>query len=128
MSLENLQFLRGKIEDLCKLGMFRPDPNPDVGSAVFVVPKAPGKYRMVVDLRELNKYTLKTTLHLPNLDNQLQIIQRASHFSTYDVLSGFDHLSVEADSSRYFSIVTPFGRYRMSVINRGGATVLRFKS
>jgi len=114
MSFEKLEFLRIKIDDLVRIGMLEPNFNPLFGSPCFVVPKkGPKRFRMVVDLRLLNKYTQATPLDLPNLENQLQHLQNASYSSSFDVISGFDFLPVEDTSQEIFTIVTPFGAYKM---------------
>ena len=68
---------------------------------------------MVVDLRLLNKYTVKTSLDLPHLENQLMHLQDAKFFASFDVISGFDFLRVHPDSQHIFTITTPFGAYEM---------------
>ena len=114
MSFEKLEFLRGKLEDLIKIGMIEQEPNPRFGSPVFVVPKkGPKRFRMVVDLRLLNKYSELTPLDLPNLENQLLHLQKSKHYASFDVISGFDFLRVEKSSQEIFVITTPFGAFRM---------------
>ena len=99
--------------------MLIPEPNPQYGSAIFVVPKGSGKFRMVVDLRGINQYTLKTTLDLTCLETQMSAIQSATCFAGFDVLSGFDFLEVEPDRRKYFTVVTPFGAYQMAGAPQG---------
>ena len=114
MSFQKLQWLKGKIADLVKIKMLAPEPNPLFGSPVFLVPKrGPKKYRMVVDLRLLNKYTRKTSLTLPHLENQLCHVKNSKYFASLDVLSGFDFLPVEESSQTKLTVSTPFGAYRM---------------
>jgi len=113
MSFEKLEFLKGKIEDLVRIGMLRPSPNPQYGSPVFVVPKKGNRWRMVVDLRLLNKHTQKTPLDLPHLENQLQHLGDSGFYSSFDVVSGFDFLPVERASQHIFTVTTPFGAYEM---------------
>ena len=95
--------------------MLVPEYNPLYGSPVFVVPKkGPKKWRMVVDLRLLNKYSKKAALDLPHLENQLQHIQGAKHFASCDAFSGYDFCPVDKDSQKFFTITTPFGAYKMT--------------
>ena len=58
---EKMEYLQGKIEDLVRMQMLIPEMNPMYGSPCFVVPKksmnGQKRYRMVVDMRLLNKYT-----------------------------------------------------------------------
>ena len=48
--------MRQKIGDLIKMGMLIRDPDPYYASPAFMIPKKNGKWRMVVDLRHVNKY------------------------------------------------------------------------
>ena len=68
---------------------------------------------MVVDLRLLNRWSKKTSLTLPHLENQLAHVRGAKYFCGLDVLSGFDFLPVEKESQHIFTISTPFGAFRM---------------
>ena len=113
MSHEKLTFLKSKIRDLLDIGMLKPAHNPIFGSPVFVVPKKGNKFRMVVDLRLLNKHSIKTSLDLPHLENQLMHLQDAKFFASFDVVSGFDFLPVDKSSQHIFTITTPFGAYEM---------------
>ena len=114
MNRDKMEWLRTKIDDLVAMGMLEVDPNPTFGSPCFVVPKkGPKKYRMVVDMRLLNKYTKPTACDLPHLEQQLMSIGDSKYFCTMDLLHGFDFLPVHPDSTKYFVMTTPFGAYRM---------------
>ena len=114
MGQEQKIFLEKKIEDLIKIGILKRAKNPIYGSPIFVVPKkGPKKWRMVVDMRALNKITVRTALDMPFLDQQLDYIDGAKVFGTFDVLSGFDFLPTATNSQKYFTLVTKDGAYTM---------------
>ena len=114
MNADKTNWLRQKIDDLVKMGMLEVEPNPIYGAPCFVVPKkGPKRYRMVVDLRLLNKYTRPTACELPHLEQQLLSVGTAQYFCTMDLLHGFDFLPVHPDSTKFFVMTTPFGAYRM---------------
>ena len=53
---EQTMFLRKKLKKMEELGIVQTAKNPTYGSPAFVVPKkGPKRWRMVIDLRELNK-------------------------------------------------------------------------
>lgn len=111
---QQLQYLREKLETLEKIGMITPAPHATWSSPVFVVPKSTkGQWRMVVDMRELNKKVVKTALGFPNMEAQLAATKNAKYYGMFDVLSGFDMLRTEADSVKYFGITTVFGTYHL---------------
>ena len=114
MNADKLKWLKQKIDDLVRMGMLEVEPNPTYGAPCFVVPKkGPKRYRMVVDMRLLNKYTKPTACELPHLEQQLLSIGTARFFTTMDLLHGFDFLPVHPNSTKYFVMTTPFGAYRM---------------
>ena len=61
---------------------------------------------MVIDMWELNKWTKKTALQMPNLEEQLSRLGNARYFGSFDVFSGFDYLPTSERSQKYFNIVT----------------------
>ena len=66
--------------------------NPIYASPAFVVPKkGPKKYRMVIEMCELNKWSKKTALLMPNLEEQLSRLGDSKHFGSFDLYSGFDN-------------------------------------
>ena len=111
---EQQEFLINKLRSLQKLGIVEPAKNPTIGSAAFVVrKKGPAKWRMVVDMRTLNRHTVPTACKLPHLEQQLSFIGNSRFFGSYDALSGFDYLRTHPSSYPYFTIVTSFGCYTM---------------
>ena len=107
MGHEQTLFLRQKLADLEKLGLVKVATNPVYASPAFVVKKkGPKKWRMVVDMRELNKWTKPTALLMPILEEQLARLGDAKYFGSFDVFSGFDYLPTSEKSQKYFNLVT----------------------
>jgi len=110
-----IDFLRKKIDVLVKIGMLVECPDPTFSSACFVVPKKIGNdFRMVVDMRPLNRLVKKSGFSMPLMEDQLGHCVSAQYFGTFDVLSGYDMLRVDPDSQKYFGLVTPFGVFNMT--------------
>eukprot|EP00924_Labyrinthula_sp_SR-Ha-C_P014048 augustus_masked-scaffold_56-processed-gene-0.3-mRNA-1 protein AED:1.00 eAED:1.00 QI:0/-1/0/0/-1/1/1/0/411 len=98
------------------------EPNPFFSSPVMMLPKPrkPTEYRMVVDLRKVNKNCLPTGLGLPDLEAQLGWLKgNECWFGSFDGLSGFDYLKMEETSYKYFGMVTPLGTYCMRMAPQG---------
>ena len=107
MGQQQTLFIRQEFADLEKVGLVKPAKTPVYASPAFVVKKkGPKKWRMVIDMRELNKWTKKTALQMPNLEEQLSRLGNARYFVSFDVFSGFDYLSTSERSQKYFNIVT----------------------
>ena len=79
-------------------GHIRPSPSP-YGAPILFVPKKDGRWRMCIDYRALKKQTiLRDCYPLPRIDDLLDRLGRAKHFSTVDLASGYHQIAVkEAD-------------------------------
>eukprot|EP00924_Labyrinthula_sp_SR-Ha-C_P001961 snap_masked-scaffold_30-processed-gene-3.44-mRNA-1 protein AED:0.49 eAED:0.50 QI:0/-1/0/1/-1/1/1/0/1792 len=110
MGPEKEDFLRGRINQMLKANIIKPNRNPTISMQSLVVPKAvPKKYRFVVDFRPLNHYTRKVDSTLPDITNQLAKVKGKKLFGQYDLLSGFDYLPTHKESQRFFTFCTPWG-------------------
>ncbi len=109
---DQMEFLKKRLDSMVERGLLRPTDNPHYGSQAFLVPKkGPEKYRLVVDMRKLNENTKRSSLLMPNLEQQLSFTKGARFFGSFDILSGFDYLPVAEGSRKYFVLVTWFGAY-----------------
>eukprot|EP00924_Labyrinthula_sp_SR-Ha-C_P013860 snap_masked-scaffold_5-processed-gene-15.36-mRNA-1 protein AED:1.00 eAED:1.00 QI:0/0/0/0/1/1/2/0/1386 len=114
MSSEKKEALREKLQLLEKNGIIERDPCSVWSSAAFMVPKASGGFRMVVNLRRLNERVEVETAILPAVEQQISWLPSdAKFFALFDCLSGFDLLKVDAESTKYFGISTIFGPFRL---------------
>ena len=109
-----MEFLKRRLLSMLTRNLLRKTFNPLYGCQAFVVPK-PGKekYRMVLDMRLLNKHTRRTSLLMPNLEQQVSFPKGSSIFGTFDILSGFYYLPVQEESRKYFTLVTHFGAFEL---------------
>eukprot|EP00924_Labyrinthula_sp_SR-Ha-C_P009798 augustus_masked-scaffold_117-processed-gene-0.12-mRNA-1 protein AED:1.00 eAED:1.00 QI:0/0/0/0/1/1/4/0/734 len=110
--------------------------NPKFGSPVFVVPKKIKKpaefaewnrgkkkawkaenllhrYRMVVNMKKLNDYTIRSPLDLPNLERQMRHLRGTRYYILFDILSGLDFLPTQETSQEIFTLVTRNRAYTM---------------
>ena len=109
---KQMEFLRERLNAMLAKGLIRPTYNPHYGSQAFLVHKdGPDKYRMVIDMRKLNQHTRRTSLMMPNLEQQISYPKGASFYGSFDILSGFDYLPVAEESRKYFVLVTCFGAF-----------------
>ena len=111
---EQREFLEKKLHDLMLIGIIKEAANAYYGSPIFIVPKkGPKKWRMVVDMRNLNKISVKTAMQMPLLEDQLKDVSGAKIFGSFDVLSGFDFLPTHENSQKYFTLVSSDAAYTM---------------
>ena len=57
-------------------------------SAIVVVPKKDGTFRMCIDYRRLNQQTVKDTYNLPRIDEIFVALHDKKHFISMDLLMG----------------------------------------
>ena len=110
--------LQAQIDDLLAQGHIRPSSSP-YGAPVLFVPKKDGRWRMCVDYRALNRQTVKDRYPLPRIDDLLDRLGKARHFTTLDLATGYHQIAVkEADipktafrtqRGQFEFVVMPFG-------------------
>lgn len=74
--------------------------------------KKPGKLRICIDPRDLNKAIKRSHYIMPTLEDILPNLANAKVFSVLDAKEGFWHIKLEESSSFLTTFWTPFGRYR----------------
>ncbi|XP_033305884.1 uncharacterized protein K02A2.6-like [Bombus bifarius] len=83
----------------------------EYASPIVVVRKKDGSIRVCVDFRELNELIECPHFPLPLIEDVLDTLQGAQLFTTIDLKNGFFHVSLDKDSQKYTSFVTPTGQY-----------------
>ena len=86
--------LQAQIDDLLAQGHIRPSTSP-YGAPVLFVPKKDGRWRMCVDYRALNRQTIRDRYPLPRIDDLLDRLGKARHFTTLDLASGYHQIAVK---------------------------------
>ena len=102
--------MSNEINDLLQKGIIIPS-NSSVASRCFLIPRKQGNPRLVIDYRELNKYTLPDNYPFPIMDNIFMRIKDARIFSTLDLNSGYYQIEMDPASRSLSSFVTADGQY-----------------
>ena len=89
------------------------DPSEWLHPMVVVRKKETNKVRLTVDLRELNKATVRP-VHLAPAPGKVmaEVNPRAGYFTVLDGYKGFHQVDLDAASRRLTTFVTPLGRLR----------------
>ena len=80
-------------------------------AGMVVVPKPNGKVRICVDLTKLNDSVRRERHILPSVEQTLAQIEGAKHFSKLDANSGYWQITLNPDSAKLTTFITPFGRF-----------------
>ena len=103
--------VKEKIEELEKKGIIQKVTEPTEWISSMVIVTKPGKIRICLDPRDLNKAILRPKYQMPTLE-VLPSLTNAKVFSTMDAKDGFYQIGLDEASSKKTTFWTPFGRYR----------------
>ena len=81
-------------------GAIHPSQSPWCNTVVLVC-KKDGPLQFCIDFRKLNKWTKKDAYPLPCMQEQMESIVRARHFSCIDLKSGFWQVKMAEESHQY---------------------------
>lgn len=113
---KQVEFLRGHVNRLEKLGFIERNPYAHHACPSQLVLKPNGKYRHVVDLREINKVTKPIHIDGQDLRHSLLRINGSRFFATFDLTDGFWQLPLSGD---VFNFWTNEGIYRSNRVLQG---------
>ena len=110
--------LQAQIDDLLSQGHIRPSQSP-YGAPILFLPKKDGRWRMCVDYRALNKQTIRDRYPLPRIDDFLDRLGKAKHFTTLDLASSYHQIAAKEQDTpktafrmqrgQFEFLVMPFG-------------------
>lgn len=103
--------LKAEIERMCAYGVLRKVNRSEWGFPAFTIPKKDGTLRSIADLRELNKRIKRQPFPIPKIQDMLQKLEGFRYASSLDLNMGYYHIILSPNSSRYCTIVLPWGKY-----------------
>ncbi len=112
------RFLQGEIERLTLAGVLRPVEYSRWVSRAFLVPKPVGSgWRLIVDLREINKACHTRKMKMETLRSLRLIAKRGDHWVSFDLKDGFYSLAIATQDIECFTVnldgkLLQFSRYR----------------
>jgi hypothetical protein len=118
LSESELGELRTQLQDLLARGFIRPSVSP-YGAPILFVKKKDGTMRMCVDYRMLNKITIKNRYPLPRIDELLDRLHGAKHFTKLDLQSGYHQVLVKEEDVHKTAFSTRYGHYEYTVMPFG---------
>jgi hypothetical protein len=116
-----MQFLREHIQQLLKDGVIEPSRS-NYSSPMFLVPKAGGTYRAVVDFRALNKRISIESVPLPDIHSAFHWFAGAKYFTTLDLNQAYHQIPLSEASKPLTAFCTDWNLYQFSKVPFGLAT------
>lgn len=110
LAVEEKTIVEEQIKAWLEEGIIKPSCS-EFASPIVLVKKKCGATRICCDYRKINKKIIRDRFPLPLIEDVLDTLQNAKYYSTIDLRNGFFHVSVEEESTKYTSFVTPNGQY-----------------
>ena len=88
LSPEKLAHANEQLQNLLDMGVVVPSKSP-WSSALVIVKKKGGQWRMCVDFRRLNDMTIKDAFPLPRIDDSIAKLGSAKYYSSVNVSNAF---------------------------------------
>lgn len=107
-----------KINAMLDMGVIQPSESP-WASPIVLVRKKDGGLRFCVDYRRLNDLTTKDAFPLPRIDDTIELLKGARHFSTLDLASGYWQVEMDEASRAQTAFTTHAGLFEFNVLPFG---------
>lgn len=103
--------IKKEVDKMITMGVIEPSYSP-WASPVVLVNKKDGTTRFCVDYRKVNSITTKDNYPLPRIQDLVESLSKAKHFSTIDLQSGFWQIDVKEEDREKTAFVTKEGLYQ----------------
>lgn len=114
--------IKRQVQNLLDNDLIEPSTSNYNSPLILVPKKSPNdikSYRMCVDFRSINKKLIADKFPLPRIDDILDNLGRARHFSILDLFSGFHQIPLHENSRDLTSFSTDQGAFRWKVLPFG---------
>ena len=119
MSQFERDMLKKDVEKMLKYKIIEPSSSPWASRCLYVPKKGENQWRLCIDYRPLNKVTRRDVHPLPRIDDTLDVLNKATIFSTLDLRSGYWQLPVSPDSQPKTAFTCHLGLYHFRTMPFG---------
>lgn len=117
---EQREFLADLTKRLIDSNMVFSNPTSPWACAPLLVPKpGPAKFRFTVDLRPVNRYTVKHQFPMPIIEHELTKVAGSTCYATFDLSHGYWQLPLHESSRSCQSFITPDGIFSPTRVMHG---------
>lgn len=113
-----LSFLESHLRELLDAGLIERASSP-WSSAIHLVPKPDGSFRMCGDYRSLNAVTVPDTFPIPFIQDFTNKIYGCKIFSKLDLTKAYFHIPIAPEDVPKTTIITPLGAFQYKRMNFG---------
>ena len=99
-----------------------PSPGPGLYSRIFIVLKASGSWRPIIDLRVLNRYVVKTRFRMETVQSVLSAVRRNDWMVSVDLKDAYLQVPVHPESRKFLRFTTKEGVFQFRTICFGLST------
>ena len=104
--------LKEKIAEMEKHGIIVRETEPTDWISSLVAVQKPGKLRVCIDPRDLNRAIKRPKYQMPTVEEVLPKLAKAKVFTVLDAKDGVHQVKLDKESSLLTTFWTPFGWYR----------------
>jgi hypothetical protein len=108
-----------ELKRLGEVGALEPGHSARFVSKAFLVPKGEGKWRLVFDLRHLNKHCANFSMKFETLKSLRHLSRRNDFMFSFDLQDGYYSLGIAEQDRDYFTVDIQGTLYRFAALPMG---------
>lgn len=111
--------MKTELSRLVQVGALEPGHSAKFVSKAFLVPKGEGKWRLVFDLRHLNKHCADFSMQFETLKKLRHLSRKNDFMFSFDLQDGYYSLGIAEQDRDYFTVDIQGTLYRFAALPMG---------